>query len=94
MAWANDIGYPLILKPRSEGSSVALSKVYSEEELYTLLDDAFTLYDEMLLQECIIGREFTVGMVEYDGKLQALPPTEIILTRGSLFDYEAKYTPE
>lgn len=46
----------------------------------------------MLVQEMVVGREFTCGVVEMHGRTVALPPSEIILTKGNTFDYRAKYT--
>ncbi len=65
----------------------------SRAELESALRNRLTEFGEILLQECIVGREFTCGVVFLDGQVRALPPTEIILTQGELFDYEAKYTP-
>ena len=47
----------------------------------------------MLAQEFIKGREFTCGVIEKDGNVIPLVATEVILTKGNIFDYEAKYTP-
>lgn len=85
--------FPLIIKPNNEGSSIALTKAHSEEELFNVLNETLPLYKAMLVQEYVSGREFTCGVVEMKGHTVALPPTEVILTRGDTFDYEAKYTP-
>ncbi len=87
-----EINYPAIIKPNSEGSSVALFKVKNEEELKKVLRETVPVYRTMLVQELVKGREFTCGVVDIDGITQALLPTEIILTKGETFDYEAKYT--
>ena len=47
---------------------------------------------ESLIRPSKVGREFTCGVVEIDGKEVPLTPTEVILTQGELFDYQAKYT--
>ncbi len=88
-----NLQFPLIVKPNNEGSSIALTKVNSEEELLKALNGALPLYKAMLVQEYVAGREFTCGVVEINGRTVALSPTEIILTKGDTFDYEAKYTP-
>ena len=88
----SQIPFPVILKPVTEGSSVALYKVSSQEQLKNILSETIPVYGKMLAQDYISGREFTCGVVELDGEVTALPPTEVILTRGEIFDYEAKYT--
>lgn len=84
--------YPCIVKPRNEGSSVSLYKPHSKEELISVLEKELPLRGEILVQECVVGREFTCGVVEMNGKIIALLPTEVILTKGETFDYQAKYS--
>ena len=86
------ITFPAFVKPKDEGSSIALFKVKDETELQDTLNKSISMYGAMLVQPFISGREFTCGVVEIDGSTQALVPTEIILTKGETFDYEAKYT--
>jgi D-alanine-D-alanine ligase len=84
--------FPCIVKPTREGSSVSLSKVNSQNELRDVLRKVLVDYDDVLVQNYVKGREFTCGVVEINGDTVALSPTEVILTKGELFDYEAKYT--
>lgn len=84
--------FPLIIKPNKEGSSVGIIKVNNEEELKKGLEKSLSEYSDVLVQKYITGREFTCGVIEVDGKEIALTPTEVILTKGELFDYEAKYS--
>ena len=88
----DDISLPAIVKPKNEGSSIALSKVHTKAELARVLKRTLPEYGSMLVENFVEGREFTCGVVEIDGNITALLPTEIILTEGDLFDYEAKYT--
>ncbi len=84
------IGFPLIVKPASQGSSIGLSLVYKEEELEDALALAFEHEGRVLLEEYISGLELTVGVLGEE----ALPVVEIIPgEKYKLFDYEAKYTP-
>jgi D-alanine-D-alanine ligase len=83
---ARSLGYPVVIKPRAEGSSVGVTV---HEDCSTLLDGAAESfrYDKVALMEKFIrGRELTVGIV--DGK--ALPIIEI-RPRGLIFDGDAKY---
>jgi D-alanine-D-alanine ligase len=84
--------FPAFVKPKDEGSSIALFKVKDAGELRDVLNKSIPLYGAMLVQPFIAGREFTCGVVEMEGKTAALLPTEVILTKGETFDYEAKYS--
>ena len=80
------IGFPCVVKPTSSGSSVGISLVADKEELVRALDVAVKYEDSIIVEKQIIGREFTVGVL--DGKV--LPVIEIIPTKG-FYDYENKY---
>ena len=84
--------FPLFVKPNNGGSSVGMSKVYKVNGLQDALIKAFNEDDQILVEEFIKGREFSVGIVNLHGKIQVLPITEIISSKD-FFDYEAKYTP-
>ncbi len=80
------IGVPCVVKPSSCGSSVGVSMVDTEEELKQALIDAARWEDSVLVEERIVGREFSVGIL--DGA--SLPPIEIIPKAG-FYDYRNKY---
>lgn len=82
------LGWPVIVKPSKQGSSLGLSLVGGPAELEAAVRLAARHDDQVLIEQFVPGREFTVGVL--DGR--ALPVGEII-PRGGLFDYEAKYTP-
>ena len=86
------INFPAFIKPKNEGSSISLYKVKNEEELHEALEKSIPVFGAMLVQPFVTGRELTCGVVEIDGEIKALLPTEVILTKGETFDYEAKYT--
>ncbi|WP_255453163.1 MULTISPECIES: D-alanine--D-alanine ligase [unclassified Cryobacterium] len=83
---AEPIGYPLIVKPNSQGSTVGLSLVRSSVELDAALETA-SRYGEVLLEQFIAGRELTVGVL--DGI--ALAVGEVMLDPDSAFSYQQKY---
>lgn len=87
-----DLKYPLFIKPNNGGSSIGMSKVSEEQEFFPALEKAFHEDEQVLVEEFIKGREFTVGAFQSGGEVQVLPATEIISSR-EFFDYEAKYTP-
>lgn len=84
-------GLPCFVKPNKSGSSVGVTKVYKTEELPVAISKAFTEDDEVLVQQCITGREMACGVFSTDGKLHVLPVTEVV-SKNDFFDYEAKYT--
>ena len=83
---AEQLGFPLVVKPSGQGSSVGMSKIFERADL----NDAVTLalhYDETaLLESCITGDEFTVGVLQG----RALPSIRIVTPRV-FYDYRAKY---
>lgn len=85
---AKTLGFPLIVKPATQGSSVGLSMVKSLDELTLAIEMGFSVDKELLLEEFLEGKEITVGILED----KPLPVVEI-LPKKKLFDYETKYTP-
>ena len=82
------LGFPVIVKPSKQGSTVGLSIVKKPEELQPAIDEAFVHDDEVMIEQFIAGRELTVGIL---GEI-ALPVGEII-AKHEIYDYECKYTP-
>ncbi|MGH7483003.1 MAG: D-alanine--D-alanine ligase family protein [Longimicrobiales bacterium] len=82
------IGYPLIVKPNAQGSTVGLAIVKFATELQPAIDDAFRFDDEVMIEGFVPGRELTVPVLGGD----ALPVGEII-PQHEIFDYECKYQP-
>ncbi|OAQ40614.1 D-alanine--D-alanine ligase [Pedobacter psychrophilus] len=82
---------PLFIKPNNGGSSIGMSKVNSWDELQEALNKAFAEDNQILIEEFIKGREFTVGAYLEKGEIKVLPITEIKSSK-EFFDYEAKYT--
>ena len=82
------LGWPLIVKPSKQGSTVGLSIVKEASELAPAIAEAFKHDDEVMLEAFIAGRELTVSIL--GGR--ALPVGEIIAMK-EIYDYECKYTP-
>ena len=80
------LDFPVVVKPCSGGSSIGVYIVNTEAEYAEALDKSFRYEDEVVIEECIRGREFACGVI--DG--EALPPIEIIPKTG-FFDYANKY---
>lgn len=85
------LGLPLFIKPNASGSSFGVTRVTSADEIGKAVELAFSESDEVLIEECITGREFGCGVIITDEKEYLFPITEIISKRA-FFDYEAKYT--
>lgn len=79
---------PWILKPAAQGSSVGLNRVEGEAGWNVALADSLRYGGAVLCEECIQGRELTVGVL--DGA--ALPVVEVRPKAGG-YNYENKYTP-
>jgi len=81
---------PVFVKPNNGGSSIGMSKVTTADALAPALEKAFKEDTQVLVEEFISGREFTIGVFKTNGTLQVLPITEIE-TSNEFFDFEAKY---
>lgn len=81
---------PVFVKPNNGGSSIGMSKVIEASELEAAIQKAFAEDDQVLVEEFIKGREFTIGVFKSKGQIITLPITEII-SKKEFFDYEAKY---
>ena len=81
---------PVFVKPNNGGSSIGMSRVNKKEDLKQALQKAFAEDEQVLIEEFIQGREFTIGVYKSKGKIKTLPMTEIITT-NEFFDYQAKY---
>ena len=83
---------PFFVKPNNGGSSIGMSKVNEANELQPALGKAFKEDDQILIEEFINGREFTIGVYKTKGETIVLPITEIkIDSEKDFFDFEAKY---
>lgn len=84
--------FPLFVKPARLGSSVGISKVYSEEELLPALEESFKYDERILIEEGIEGQELEISIL---GNLdpRASLPGEIVPSHD-FYSYEAKYLDE
>lgn len=77
---------PCVVKPCCGGSSIGVSIVRTEEEYRQALEEAFRWEPEIILEDYIEGREFSVGVIDF----KALPVIEIAPVEG-FYDYKNKY---
>jgi len=89
---SSELTLPLFIKPNNGGSSIGMSKVKQWEELPEALTKAFAEDEQVLVEEFVAGREFSVGIFKGKGEVTVLPATEIVSSK-EFFDYEAKYVP-
>ena len=83
---------PVFVKPNNGGSSIGMSKVTEPFHLKDALEKAFQEDDQVLVEQMIQGREFTVGVFKTKGEITVLPITEVIAHKEKdFFDFEAKY---
>lgn len=81
---------PVFVKPNNGGSSIGMSKVTQASDIEAAVEKAFKEDDQVLVEEFIKGREFTIGVFKHKGAIVALPITEII-SKNEFFDFQAKY---
>lgn len=83
-----ELGWPVVVKPSKQGSTVGLSIVREPAELAAAITMAFRFDDEVMVERFVPGQELTVGILGD----QTLPTIEIKPVK-ELYDYECKYTP-
>jgi D-alanine-D-alanine ligase len=83
------VGFPAIVKPSHEGSSVGVTRVYSDADLPAALELAARYDGELVIEALVEGGEFTVGILHGE----ALPTIQIV-PKGEFYDYHAKYVAE
>jgi D-alanine-D-alanine ligase len=88
----NELKLPVFVKPNNGGSSIGMSKVTKADDLEEAITKAFKEDDQVLIEEMILGREFTVGVFKTKGNIIVLPLTEVKAHDDKdFFDFEAKY---
>ncbi|MDU9406697.1 D-alanine--D-alanine ligase [Pseudomonas sp. zfem001] len=85
-AAAAELGFPLIVKPAHEGSSIGMAKVESVEALIAAWQDAARYDSQVLVEQWIAGPEYTIAVL----RGEVLPPIGLG-TPHTFYDYDAKY---
>ena len=85
-----ELSYPCFVKPNNGGSSIGTYKVINESALEKALKDAFQHDNEVIVEEFIQGREFSVGVIKTEDEVRVMPLTEIVVN-AEFFDYTQKY---
>ncbi len=79
-------GFPAVVKPRREGSSVGVAKVTNFEELAAAVDSALLFDDSVIVERFVRGRELAVAVL--DGRVLGAIEVEPV---GEMYDYHSKY---
>ncbi|MBA2745063.1 MAG: D-alanine--D-alanine ligase [Flavisolibacter sp.] len=83
---------PVFVKPNNGGSSIGMSKVSEPSGLTAAIEKAFKEDEQVLIEQMIEGREFTVGVFRSNNQITVLPITEVEAHKEmEFFDFEAKY---
>lgn len=85
------LGLPLIVKPAKGGSALGCSVVRTDDDLPGAMVDAFAYGDTALVEQCVVGTEVAVPVVDTGDGPTALPAVEI-RPDGGVYDYTARYT--
>ena len=84
------VGLPCFVKPNNGGSSIGTSKVKELGQLMPAIEKAFKEDGQVIIESFLNGTEVTCGVIQWEGKVRALPMTEIV-SENEFFDFEAKY---
>ena len=85
------VGFPCIIKPQSEGSSIGLKIINNKEDFKDGIEEVFKIEDKIIIEKYIQGTELTVAVLGNNNP-EALPPIEIVTLISNTYDYESKYT--
>jgi D-alanine-D-alanine ligase len=88
---AERLGFPVVIKPTSEGSSIGVSIIRELLELKRVARKTQHEFGDIFFEQYIQGKEVTVGLLGMKRDLRALPVLELVPKR-EFYDYEAKYT--
>lgn len=90
-AFSEKYGFPLVVKPCTDGSSCGMTIVHKKEEIAEALEKAVKSDRRVLVERFVAGREITVALLG-NGSPEALEPIEIV-AKNAFYDYESKYVP-
>ncbi len=86
------LGFPLVVKPKDEGSSIGVKIVRNERDLLGVVEEAKGIFGDLLIERFIDGKAVTVGVLGTGYESFALPILELRVKGREFYDYEAKYT--
>ncbi|MES2094478.1 MAG: D-alanine--D-alanine ligase family protein [Actinomycetota bacterium] len=90
---AEELGFPVFVKPNRSGSSVGAGRVTNAESLAAAIETALQHDTNALIQQMMVGDEIAIGVLqELDGSLRVAAPLRVLTEGPDFFDYTAKYT--
>lgn len=89
-ALADELGFPIFVKPANMGSSIGVSKVNERGQLRAAIDDALRYDEWLVLEEGVVAREIEVAVLGHTVSPRASVPGEIV-PGADFYDYEDKY---
>ncbi|PLV59013.1 D-alanine--D-alanine ligase [Thermotoga sp. KOL6] len=89
---SSPVGYPCVVKPRREGSSIGVFICETEEEFQKAVEEDLRRYGSVIVQEYVPGREITVSIIETEKGFEVLPLLELRPKKRRFYDFIAKYT--
>lgn len=87
---AENLRFPVMVKPSEEGSSLGVARVDDPARLEATVRTTLTDYAEVLAEEFIAGDEITIGLLQRQGELVPLPVLQLV-PGNEFYDFEAKY---
>lgn len=85
------IGYPFVVKPLSEGSSIGVKIFHTPDETHQYLSQHLKTYPFSIIEPYIRGREMTVGIFQKQDEIEILPLLELV-PKMEFCDFKSKYT--
>lgn len=86
------LGESVVVKPACQGSAIGVTLVSNADELHQALQQAFEYDPRLLVEERIMGREITVGVIDTDAGTKPFPVIEITTPEDSWYDFAHRYT--
>jgi len=90
----NDFSLPVILKPQFEGAGTGVSLCYTKDEVFKTIEILKSKFSGILVEEYISGKEITVGVIGTGDNAIALPPVELELPFGYIYNHQVKNNPD
>jgi D-alanine-D-alanine ligase len=91
-----EVGARLVVKPSSHGSAIGVARLEAEasaDDVARALEATWAIDELAVVEHFARGREVTCGVLEWEGRPAALPPTEIFTPNDPFYTYEARYAP-
>jgi D-alanine-D-alanine ligase len=89
----SELGENVVVKPACQGSAIGVTLIDKASQLHDAVGAAFEFDPRLLVEERIIGKEITVGVIDTDTGTDPFPVIEITTPENSWYDFDHRYTP-